>query len=243
MSREGDGAGRAEVPGGGGERGTGAAFGLTGARVGVMAMLVGVGYVAVTGTNVGLTGNGATDAMSRSPKTTSAPTVAALDPTHSGDSNWDVTDEVGQIRAANDRVAQHPAAVEAAAARAAAKARAERLAAQARAAAKAEALRNAQRDPKSIAKILAAERGWGTSQFQCLNLLWTRESGWNYQATNASSGAYGIPQALPGTKMQSVASDWRTNPVTQIKWGLNYIADTYTTPCGAWAHSQATGWY
>jgi len=102
--------------------------------------------------------------------------------------------------------------------------------------------RNVIRDPRAYARLLLADRGW-SSQFSCLNLLWNRESGWNYQAYNPSSGAYGIPQALPGSKMATIASDWRTNPATQITWGLNYIADRYGTPCGAWGHSEATGWY
>lgn len=96
---------------------------------------------------------------------------------------------------------------------------------------------------KAIAKAMLAERGWGEDQFQCLDRLWTRESHWNYQARNSSSGAYGIPQALPGSKMGSVAADWQTNPATQITWGLGYIAGRYGNPCGAWAHSQSTGWY
>ena len=103
-------------------------------------------------------------------------------------------------------------------------------------------LRNAQRDPRSVARLMLAERGW-SSQFSCLNSLWNRESRWNYRAQNPSSGAYGIPQALPGSKMASAGSDWRTNPVTQIEWGLDYIAGRYGTPCGAWAHSQNVGWY
>jgi hypothetical protein len=102
--------------------------------------------------------------------------------------------------------------------------------------------RNIVRDPRAYARLLLQERGWG-DQYTCLNLLWNRESGWNYQAYNPSSGAYGIPQALPGSKMASIASDWQTNPATQIKWGLNYIAERYGTPCGAWSHSEATGWY
>ena len=77
----------------------------------------------------------------------------------------------------------------------------------------------------------------------CLNKLWNKESGWNYKATNPSSGAYGIPQSLPGSKMASEGSDWKTNPATQIKWGLGYIEGRYDTPCGAWAHSQDVGWY
>jgi hypothetical protein len=93
--------------------------------------------------------------------------------------------------------------------------------------------------PKAYARSLI---GSGT-QYGCLVLLWTRESGWNYQASNGSSGAYGIPQSLPGSKMASAGADWRTNPATQIRWGLSYIKSVYGTPCGAWAHSQATNWY
>jgi hypothetical protein len=103
--------------------------------------------------------------------------------------------------------------------------------------------RNVVRDPRAYARMLVQQRGWSDSQFTCLNLLWNRESGWNYRAQNPSSGAYGIPQSLPGSKMASIASDWRTNPATQIKWGLKYIADRYGTPCGAWAHSESHGWY
>ena len=96
--------------------------------------------------------------------------------------------------------------------------------------------------PRSIARALLAARGW-SGQFGCLDSLFSRESGWNPHAMNPSSGAYGIPQALPGGKMASAGSDWRTNPATQIRWGLSYIASTYGTPCGAWAHSQSHGWY
>jgi len=128
-----------------------------------------------------------------------------------------------------------------------AKAAADRV--QAAADRRARAMRNAQRDPRSVGRIMAADRGWGASQFNCLNLLWNRESQWNYRAANPSSSAYGIPQALaapggaPGSKMASAGADWRTNPVTQIKWGLDYIADRYGTPCGAWGHSESVGWY
>jgi uncharacterized protein YabE (DUF348 family) len=96
---------------------------------------------------------------------------------------------------------------------------------------------------QEIGKQLAAERGWGDDQFACLVQLWNKESGWRVDAENRSSGAYGIPQALPGSKMASVAADWRTNPATQITWGLNYIGGRYSTPCGAWSASQAKGWY
>jgi hypothetical protein len=98
-------------------------------------------------------------------------------------------------------------------------------------------------DPRDIARALLAEYGWSLDQFGCLDSLWMRESQWNPYAENSSSGAYGIPQSLPGSKMASVASDWRTNPVTQIRWGLGYIADRYGSPCGAWGHSQGHGWY
>lgn len=96
---------------------------------------------------------------------------------------------------------------------------------------------------QAVAHVLIRGYGWGENEFQCLVNLWNRESTWNYQAVNPSSGAHGIPQALPGSKMAETGSDWRTNPVTQIKWGLGYISGRYGTPCSAWAHSNAVGWY
>src|SRR5690606_17646608 len=97
--------------------------------------------------------------------------------------------------------------------------------------------------PKAIAAEMVAARGWGTDQYSCLETLWQRESGWNHTAENPSSGAYGIPQSLPGSKMASAGSDWRTNPATQITWGLGYISGRYGTPCGALGHSNSHGWY
>lgn len=88
-----------------------------------------------------------------------------------------------------------------------------------------------------------AARGWATTEFDCLVALWNKESGWRVNAYNASSGAYGIPQALPGSKMATAGADWATNAATQIEWGLGYIQARYGTPCGAWAHSQSVGWY
>ncbi len=88
-----------------------------------------------------------------------------------------------------------------------------------------------------------AARGWPTTEFDCLVALWNKESGWRVNAYNASSGAYGIPQALPGSKMATAGADWETNAATQIEWGLGYIQGRYGTPCGAWAHSQSVGWY
>ncbi|WP_229733126.1 lytic transglycosylase domain-containing protein [Conyzicola nivalis] len=96
---------------------------------------------------------------------------------------------------------------------------------------------------KAIAYDMVIARGWGQSEFDCLVSLWNKESGWNVNAHNASSGAHGIPQALPGSKMASVGADWATNPATQITWGLGYISGRYSTPCGAWGTSQAKGWY
>ena len=98
-------------------------------------------------------------------------------------------------------------------------------------------------DPRSIAQQMLAAYGWGSDQWGCLDSLWQRESGWNPYAQNPSSGAYGIPQSLPGSKMATAGSDWRTNPATQIKWGLSYIQGRYGSPCGAWGHSQSVGWY
>jgi hypothetical protein len=95
---------------------------------------------------------------------------------------------------------------------------------------------------QSIGFNMLASFGFATSQWGCLDDLWNRESGWVYNAENAS-GAYGIPQALPGSKMASAGADWLTDPTTQIKWGLGYIKSIYGTPCGAWDHEEADGWY
>lgn len=96
---------------------------------------------------------------------------------------------------------------------------------------------------QAIAWEMMQARGWGEEQYSCLVALWTRESNWNAFAMNPSSGAYGIPQAVPGEKMASAGADWATNPVTQITWGLGYIAARYATPCGAWEHSEEKNWY
>lgn len=96
---------------------------------------------------------------------------------------------------------------------------------------------------QAIAYELVLERGWDETQYSCLVSLWNRESHWNVYATNKSSGAYGIPQALPGDRMATVGADWQTNPRTQIIWGLDYIAGRYTNPCGAWTSSETRGWY
>ena len=96
--------------------------------------------------------------------------------------------------------------------------------------------------PQQIAEAMLGSFGWSSSQFSCLDPLWAHESGWSVTAANPD-GAYGIPQALPGSKMASAGPDWQTDAATQIRWGLEYIQGTYGSPCAAWAHEQATGWY
>jgi len=97
--------------------------------------------------------------------------------------------------------------------------------------------------PQQMAMAMLGSYGWSSSEFSCLDQLWSRESGWNPQAANPYSGAFGIPQALPGSRMASAGPDWQTNAATQIKWGLDYIKGTYGSPCAAWAHEEGTGWY
>jgi len=96
---------------------------------------------------------------------------------------------------------------------------------------------------QSIAYNMLSSFGWKPSTYYgCLNNIWSRESGWRYNAENAS-GAYGIPQALPGSKMATAGPNWQTDPATQIKWGLGYIQGRYGDPCSAWAFWEAHGWY
>ncbi len=96
---------------------------------------------------------------------------------------------------------------------------------------------------RALGQQMAAARGWTGDQWACLDNLWARESGWSHTAENRSSGAYGIPQALPGSKMAVYGDDWRTNPATQIEWGLAYVGGRYGTPCGAWSHFLTKNWY
>ena len=175
------------------------------------------------------------------------------------------TEQQDAVRVAADRAATnaqrsaaaaHAAEVEkarAAKAAAVAKAKAAALAKQrkaaaeraARAAVRKRIVANAQEDPKSVARMLLPEYGFGQGQWSCLDQLWIGESGWQWSVANSSSGAYGIPQSLPGRKMASMGADWRTNPVTQIKWGLDYIKKSYGTPCNAldqW-NSRSPHWY
>ena len=97
---------------------------------------------------------------------------------------------------------------------------------------------------RALGERLANELyGWTGDEWYCLDNLWARESGWRHTAENTSSGAYGIPQALPGDKMAVYGADWRTNPEPQIKWGLGYVAGRYGTPCGAWSFFLQKNWY
>ncbi len=99
-------------------------------------------------------------------------------------------------------------------------------------------------EPREIARqIMLNKYGWGEEQFTCYDNIIMRESRWNPRADNPHSTAYGIPQALPGSRMAAFGADWRTNPVTQIRWGLDYVSDRYGTPCSAWSFKRARGWY
>ena len=164
---------------------------------------------------------------------------AAVDPVPA-----ELADESSDIAAGK---AHARAAAEQAAAQQAAAAAAQQAAAQQAAADRATAAERASRsarsaDPRAIARSLLAARGQA-GQFSCLDSLWTKESDWRWDADNPTSSAYGIPQSLPGSKMASAGADWATNPETQIRWGLDYIAQSYGTPCAAWQHSKANNWY
>ena len=162
-----------------------------------------------------------------------------------------------QQLAAQKAAAAKAAASKAAAAKAAAaKAAALKSSEQAAAARKAAAQRTQQAQParqaavttpsgspEQIAEQMLSQFGWSSSQFSCLQPLWERESGWSLTAENPTSGAYGIPQALPASQMSSAGADWQTDAATQIRWGLTYIQGRYGSPCGAWAHEESDGWY
>ncbi|MFD7296027.1 lytic transglycosylase domain-containing protein [Streptomyces sp. NPDC059897] len=157
-------------------------------------------------------------------------------------------EESARKQAAEDAVAKQQAAQDAKAA----KEKAEQEAKEREAAKKAAASRSATRDASdfatqssySVAQVQSMARQMVPSgQWQCFSNIVDHESSWNYKAVNASSGAYGLFQALPGTKMSSAGADWQTNPATQIKWGLGYMNDRYGSPCEAWSFWQANNWY
>ncbi len=98
-------------------------------------------------------------------------------------------------------------------------------------------------DPQTLTRVLMPEYGLSSSEFDCVDRIWTQESNWNVHADNPSSSAYGIPQALPGSKMSSAGPDWQDSAETQIRWGLGYIKNRYGTACSAWSFKQSHGWY
>ena len=162
---------------------------------------------------------------------------------------YQLRDQAAELSAAHWKAAQAQAARKLAATKAAAAAATQSTATQNAATAQptpsatASAAPVASGSPQQIARAMLASFGWSSSQFSCLDPLWAHESGWSVTAYNAGSGAYGIPQALPGSRMAGAGPDWQTNAATQIRWGLEYIKGTYGSPCGAWDHEQATGWY
>jgi len=157
---------------------------------------------------------------------------------------YQIRDEAAELAAVHWQAARAQAAKKAAARAAATTQQAQQTQpAQAAQPATPAAATAASGSPQQIAEAMLASFGWSASQFSCLDPLWAHESGWSVTAYNAGSGAYGIPQALPGSKMASAGPDWQTNAATQIRWGLEYIQGSYGSPCAAWDHEQATGWY
>ena len=164
--------------------------------------------------------------------------------------------KTAELAAAARKAAARRQAASAAAARKAADAAAARQAAADQAAQQAQAQPTEQAQPaqqatvtvtagsaQQVAEQMLSQFGWSPGQFGCLDPLWAQESGWQVTAENPGSGAYGIPQALPGSKMASAGADWETDAATQIRWGLTYIKSLYGSPCGAWSHEEADGWY
>jgi hypothetical protein len=203
--------------------------------------------VAVAGLTVGinvLTANAG--AQGAAVARAALPAAASLAPASPGAERLDAIHKAADARADRRRAIEkrRKAEARAAAARAAAARAAAARAAHEQTAGRAATRTTFSGDARGIARQIAAQKyGWGDGQFACLDSLWAKESGWNAQATNPSSGAYGIPQALPGSKMGAYGSDWRTNPATQIKWGLSYIDGRYGSPCSAWSTAQSRGWY
>jgi hypothetical protein len=152
-----------------------------------------------------------------------------------------------QLAAEKAAAARKAAAAKTAAAKAAAAKSAEQAAAARKAAAqRALSARQAvtpSGSPEQVAQRMLGQFGWSSSQFSCLQPLWEHESGWSVTAENPASGAYGIPQSLPGAQMSSAGADWHTSAATQIRWGLTYIHGRYGSPCGAWSHEESDNWY
>jgi hypothetical protein len=152
--------------------------------------------------------------------------------------------QVAAAKTAAAKAAAAKAAAKAAAVKSAQQAAARKAAAQrAQSARQAAATSTPSGSPRQIAERMLGQFGWSSTQFSCLQPLWEHESGWSVTAENSSSGAYGIPQSLPGAQMASAGADWQSNAATQIRWGLTYIQGRYGSPCGAWAHEESDNWY
>jgi hypothetical protein len=204
-----------------------------------------LGVVAVTGAGYAMSTTNPVEAQAPTAYVLDASQTRSLQQQAEASKADKLLQRKGQDTAARETSARIAAERQAAQEEAARKAEAERqarLEAERRAAAE-RASRDAVRDPKSTARAMLGEYGWGGDQFGCLVELWQGESVWKHTAANPSSGAFGIPQALPASKMASAGPDWQTNPVTQIRWGLGYIRDSYGSPCSALAHSHANNWY
>jgi hypothetical protein len=145
--------------------------------------------------------------------------------------------------AAEKATAAKAAAAKAAAVKSAQQAVARKAAAQRAQSARQAAAITPSGSPQQVAERMLGQFGWSSSQFSCLQPLWEHESGWSVTAENPTSGAFGIPQSLPGAQMASAGADWQTNAATQIRWGLTYIQGRYGSPCGAWAHERSSNWY
>ncbi|WP_424640759.1 transglycosylase SLT domain-containing protein [Embleya sp. AB8] len=150
----------------------------------------------------------------------------------------EAADKAAADKAAADKVAADKAAADKAAADKAAADKAKERASRSDTRGAVEKVSASAADAQAIAKSMMS-----STQYQCFSNIVERESGWRVDATNSSSGAYGLVQSLPASKMASAGSDWRTNPATQIKWGLGYMNSTYGSPCGAWSFWQSHQWY
>ncbi len=218
-----------------------------GSAMGARVLASGVAIAAVTGATAAYASLGdavATDAVALTLSATQASTTVAEERERVQEGADRALARSSHAMAVSARTAKTVAA-ERARQVALAKARTVAAAHAAQVAQRRQVMQNAQKDPKAAARMLLPEFGFGMDQWECLDRLWIGESNWRWSAENPSSGAYGIPQSLPGSKMASVAPDWRTNPVTQIRWGLQYIKSSYGSPCGAlnaW-NSRYPHWY
>lgn len=211
----------------------------------VTAALLG-GVVAASGLGYGAAGRSAGSAAQQTARAVDVHQLAQQADTARTEREFLARAQTGAEAERRAALAEQRAAEAEAARRAAAEAEAARQAeieAERQAATEEASRAAAARDPRPAARVMLGDFGWGEGQFDCLDVLWERESNWDHTADNPTSSAYGIPQALPGSKMASAGADWQSNPVTQVRWGLGYIAEVYGSPCAALGHSDANGWY